>query len=314
MKSHTTISVAAMAALAISPVWADKQMDRSLPAIQATQPIAPAKQTPARLTPPVGQALPDITSQRGISIGGKFTPWGGSLHLTESDAFLTSNGQCAFNVSYDEINLGPVPTTPSFANRLRRDSTVISQQTAQSLNAGESKTIHTQAYLLPGDHVLSLSLDDDRRVPESNEGNNLFRIKLRLEAKCGGGLAQGQPDLVPILSHPMSGTVIVKNIGSAAAPPSKLGLKCVKAGHTGGGGGCPEAPGLAAYADPAFPDHVVINVPVLAPGAQHIHHLSFWPSLAFSAGTYHFKALADIGHALPESNELNNIGTSTLTK
>jgi len=166
-----------------------------------------AIQAPIAQTPPAGQAnfkvacsqptrqptgqLPDITSKKGITIGGavggaggKFAPWGGTINLTQADSFLQSGGKCAFNISYDMVNTGPVPTSPAFGNRLRSGADVVSHQSSLALNTGETKQINTQAYLPPGSQVVSLSLDDDHVVTESNEGNNVFRVQVILDAKC----------------------------------------------------------------------------------------------------------------------------------
>lgn len=142
--------------------------------------------------PPVpGKQLPDITSRKGITIGGavggaggKFSPWGGTITLTQADSFLQSGGKCAFNVSYDMVNLGPVATSPAFANYLRTNVEVVSQQTGLSLNAGETKQVNTQAYLAPGPPFLALVLDKDHVVAESSEANNAFQVKIVLQAKC----------------------------------------------------------------------------------------------------------------------------------
>lgn len=335
MNYRKPLLAAVLAVIASGAAQAEEATERKLPAVQnpAIHRL-PAVQSPAdtKVSPPAGKNLPgidaqrdkpqfaarpDITSKGGITIGGKSASWGGALALTDADAFLQSNGQCAFNLSYGEVNLGPVATSPAFANRLRAGATVISQQTGQHLTAGESKSINTQAYLAPGDHVVSLMLDDGNVVTESNEGNNHFRVKVRLDGRCAGIAAPGQtlgkPDLVPLLTSPMSGKVEVKNIGTAGAPASKLAINCFKLGHVGGGGGCPDAPGIAAYSDPALPDQVVVNVPALAPGASHVHNLSFWPALVFTSGTYQFKASADAINTVAESNEGNNVAVGSKT-
>jgi len=141
--------------------------------------------------PTPDKKLPDITSRKGITIGGaiggaggKFSPWGGTITLTQADSFLQANGKCAFNISYDMVNLGPVPTSPAFANYLRTNVEVVSQQTGLALNAGETKQVNTQAYLAPGTPFLGLVLDKDNVVAESNEGNNAFQVKIVLQAKC----------------------------------------------------------------------------------------------------------------------------------
>jgi hypothetical protein len=154
---------------------------------------------------------PDITALKGITLGGavggaggKFVPWGGSVTLTQADSFLQSGGKCAYNVSYQMRNQGSAPTSPAFWNRLRSDSTVVSQQSGLSLAAGQTKTVNTQAYLPPGGHVLSLSLDDDHAVAESNEGNNVFKI--RINVRCPGEV-QKKPDLISLRGITIGGSV-----------------------------------------------------------------------------------------------------------
>ncbi len=140
--------------------------------------------------------MPDITSQKGITIGGaiggaggKFVPWGGSVVLTEADAMHGSpNSECAFNLSYDMVNLTGVPTGPDkFLNRVRADAKVVSIQSMLSLAANEARQINTQAYLPIGKHTLSLWLDNDNNVaetPPNGESNNVFRIVYDLQGKC----------------------------------------------------------------------------------------------------------------------------------
>ncbi len=151
----------------------------------------PPATVPPAIQPPSPKRLPDITSRKGITIGGavggaggKFSPWGGTITLTQADSFLQSGGKCAFNISYDMVNLGPVPTSPAFANYLRTNVEVVSQQTGLALNAGETKQVNTQAYLAPSTPFLALVLDKDTVVAESNEGNNAFQVKIVLQAKC----------------------------------------------------------------------------------------------------------------------------------
>jgi hypothetical protein len=140
-----------------------------------------------------GPGKPDITSKKGITLGGavggaggKFVAWGGTVQLTGADSSLPkANGQCTFNASYDMENIGGAATSPAFLNRLKSDANVVAVNSGLALNAAETKQINPQPYLTPGKHVLSLHLDDDHQVAESNEGNNDFRIVYVLDAKCG---------------------------------------------------------------------------------------------------------------------------------
>lgn len=127
---------------------------------------------------------PDITSQQGITLGGavggaggRFSAWGGVITLNAADAIVRSPGRCAFNVSYDMKNIGTAPTSPAFKNRLLIDTTdIVSINSALSLTTGQTRQINTQAFLPSGCHTLTLSLDDDSDVCESNEKNNFPKV------------------------------------------------------------------------------------------------------------------------------------------
>jgi len=126
------------------------------------------------------------------------------------------------------------------------------------------------------------------------------------------GSAFAQPNLVPQLTYPMNASVGVQNTGDTAAGPSHLTINCTKFGKAVGG--CPEAPGMAAYVDPAFPNRVVIDVPALQPGQSFNHNLAFWGAMPWTPGTYVFDAVADAGNEVAESNEANNAVQSSYTQ
>ncbi len=218
-------------------------------------PEVPPRPMPTRqpINPP-GQGKPDITSAKGGIIiggavggaGGKFVPWGGFADLSDVEPLpgTVVEGRCAFNATYVETNIGGAPTSPAYTNKLKLDgSTDVAINTARHLNAGETKSVTTQPYLSEGGHALTLSLadksvttqpylsegghaltlslDDGNLVAESNEGNNLFSIKYRLQCKKPGTPSgQRLPDLIPVLPSPMNGHVAVKNIGGAPTSPA----------------------------------------------------------------------------------------------
>lgn len=124
------------------------------------------------------------------------------------------------------------------------------------------------------------------------------------QIKAASRLTAKAPDLKPLVKSPFNGVVRVKNVGVAKAGPSVVTIECNKLGA--GGGGCPEAAGLAAYEDPAYPNKAVIQVPALKPGKTFTHKLGFWDSLSFGPGTYRFTVIADDGNKIAESNEGNN--------
>lgn len=141
--------------------------------------------------------------------------------------------------------------------------------------------------------------------------NRLAAIGLAAAGLFAAGSAAAQPNLVPLLGSPMGAGVGVQNTGDSAAGPSHLTINCTRLGKADGG--CPDVAGLAAYADPAYPNRVVIEVPALEPGESFNHVLAFWDDIEWTPGTYLFAARADAGNAVAESNEANNSLQSSYT-
>lgn len=110
-------------------------------------------------------------------------------------------------------------------------------------------------------------------------------------------------DLVPVTGN-LAGTgqLGVINLGDSASGPTQMTLTCQKLG----GGSCPEAPGMAAYENPAFPNAATIEVPELAPDQSFKHQLDFWNDLVWGPGSYQLSVMVDAGTAVAESNEANN--------
>jgi CARDB len=132
---------------------------------------------------------PDLTARPPVSVGGHATHWGAGVTLTDADSLPGPRPYCAFDIIYTMANIGTAaagpPAFPKFKNVLRVDGGApVSIQSALSLAAGASQTIHTQAYLPMGVHQLSLDIDDGNVIPESNEANNHFAIKYQLTGKC----------------------------------------------------------------------------------------------------------------------------------
>jgi hypothetical protein len=147
--------------------------------------------------------LPDLTSGKEIIVGGAVgggplpsgvvghhVPWGGSVVLSDKDAFVISNGRCAFNISYVLANIGPANAGPpaTFKDVIRAGAGTVSIQSALTQAAHTHRNIDTQAYLpAPGPYVLSLTINDGHVVTESNYANNYFTITYTLDtSKCMG--------------------------------------------------------------------------------------------------------------------------------
>jgi len=129
----------------------------------------------------------------------------------------------------------------------------------------------------------------------------------RLNPQAQGSL---RPDLVPVLTQPMSATVIVRNIGAGPAPTSTLFLNCFKSSPTfkHSSDGCPttvftQSGGVIRIA--------LIEIPSLAPGAEHVVNLKPWPS-TWPSGEYIFQAKADYRLRVSERDETNNSAQSEI--
>ncbi|MEW6130188.1 MAG: CARDB domain-containing protein [Acidobacteriota bacterium] len=138
--------------------------------------ICEQPQPVAKLDLAVAKELIKIGGQVG-GAGAKSAISGGTITLTGADSFLQSGGKCAFNITYTVVNYGTVAST-QFINRIRCDNEVVSIQSDVSVPAGATRQINTQAYLPPGVHVLTLSLDDEHTIAEANELNNVIKIKI----------------------------------------------------------------------------------------------------------------------------------------
>ena len=116
-------------------------------------------------------------------------------------------------------------------------------------------------------------------------------------------LTAAAPDLVPIPERMKNGTVSARNAGSANAGAFVITVQCQKQG----GGGCAEAPGMARYEDPKYPNRLVVKVTGLQKGKVFNHKVSFWDALVWAPGNYNFLVEVDPGKAVAETNEGNNI-------
>ncbi len=112
------------------------------------------------------------------------------------------------------------------------------------------------------------------------------------------------PDLIPQVSNPFNGVIIVKNIGNATAGASKLTVSCKKLG-SGPGGDCPSTPALDALPADAS-GALLIPVPALHAGQVHTIHLPVQGLKWDFSKDYRFTYKADATHVVAESNEKNN--------
>lgn len=118
------------------------------------------------------------------------------------------------------------------------------------------------------------------------------------------------PDLVPVPSRILNGTVSARNVGSANAGAFVITVQCQAQGR----GSCAEHRGFAAYENPAYPNRLVVNVPGLQIGKVFNHKLPFWDDMSWQPGNYNFVIEVDAGKSVGETNEGNNFGGAVLSK
>lgn len=131
-----------------------------------------------------GQSRPDLGAYGFLKIGQnkRLVKWGRTIVLRPGDEFLVSNGIPAFNLYYSDKNYGKAKAS-GYKNAFYLNGRLVSQQTNRSMNPGQKKNVHTQAYLRPlGNRVqtLELRIDDGNKILESRENNNKFKVYIKL--------------------------------------------------------------------------------------------------------------------------------------
>jgi hypothetical protein len=125
---------------------------------------------------------------------------------------------------------------------------------------------------------------------------------------ASGRLVARTIDLQPIPSRISHGVVSVRNTGTSASIASVITVNCHRPGQTGG---CVDIPAayIAQYTNAAYPNRLVVNVPVIQPGHVYNHNLPFWDEMDWPSGQeFIFEFAADAGATNNETNEANNAG------
>ena len=106
------------------------------------------------------------------------------LNVSDKDAFLTSGGKCAFNVTYDEVS--PVAVTGT-TNRLFSNDALVAQNTKIDLQARVVKTVWTQPYLLPGVNNVRIVVNADSAAPSTKW------VKVNVSGTCAAAAQPSEP-------------------------------------------------------------------------------------------------------------------------
>ncbi len=132
-----------------------------------------------------------VLNAQPINKDSRYVVAGQKIVLTPADSFSNSGGKYAFNLMY--ILYGSpqndVTGIENLTNRLRIGSEIINQHQVKFLatDSGNNDTkihyVRTQVYLPIGTSVVTLSLDDDKKIAESNENNNTHSFTVEVVSK-----------------------------------------------------------------------------------------------------------------------------------
>lgn len=132
-------------------------------------------------------ALPDLALIDVFRLGTTTIPWGNSATVSSDDAAFKKLGACGFRYLYRTRNQGPVGAAAT-SNRILRDAQngpVLATRALPALAPGAVANSDGHVSLKPGTWMLYVHADAPASVAESNEANNLRRVRVTVEGTCG---------------------------------------------------------------------------------------------------------------------------------
>lgn len=150
----------------------------------------PGTGDPGQGRDPVGMQLGtrDLALAEPFRIGTESMAWGTTASLPASTAAFRQNGACGFRFAYPTRNAGTVPT-PATINRLHRDTQagpVMAVSPLPALAVGAQAVSSGHVLLKPGTWLLYARADATGQVTETNEANNLRRVRVTVTGSCAG--------------------------------------------------------------------------------------------------------------------------------
>ena len=132
-----------------------------------------------------------VLNAQPINGKSKYVAAGKKIVLTPADSFNNENGLYSFNVMYIAYGspMKEAVAAGEFTDRMRIGSELLNQHTVSfsDKDGGNNDTkiqyIRTQIKLPIGTHIIPLSRDDDKKVAESNENNNMHSFTVEVLAK-----------------------------------------------------------------------------------------------------------------------------------
>lgn len=132
-------------------------------------------------------AVPDLLLVDAFQLATKTIPWGTSAIVPASAASSSQRGACGFRYKYVTRNQGGAASGAT-TNRIHRDAQngpVLASNVLPALAPAATAVSDGHLWLKPGTWMLYVHADDPKAVAESDEANNLRRVKVTVEGKCG---------------------------------------------------------------------------------------------------------------------------------
>lgn len=126
----------------------------------------------------------DFAAAPTVQLGGTTFRWGSEAKLDTSQALASGGGVCTFGYSYKTVNNGGVAESTDNTLSLAEGSQLLARNGLPALHRGEAPVSSGGLQLRPGWSTLVLSVDSDGWLPEIDESNNLYALRVRVTGSC----------------------------------------------------------------------------------------------------------------------------------
>lgn len=128
----------------------------------------------------------DLAFAHGLRLGSQAIPWGQTARIPAAAAVSRGGGYCVFRYAYATRNQGAAPSGGT-ANCIHRDTeagVLLDSTPLAALNVGNAVNTTGKLQLKPGTWMLYVRSDWPQSVTESDEANNLRRVRVVVKGDC----------------------------------------------------------------------------------------------------------------------------------
>lgn len=186
-----------------------------MPTLQQVQPVkkiqpespaaTPAGSAPSLTVPTIGaqpqaaaKVLPDYRADDSLLVAGKPAKWSGVVNLEARELKPGAGSSCEVPVHYAVDNKSPVNSSASTKVLWTVPGKPPLAKALGPITANGKRDDDVALPLAAGLNTVTLAIDPENRVAESDEGNNKTTLTIRLNGSCGTTLPlQTSPQLKP---------------------------------------------------------------------------------------------------------------------